>query len=68
MSYREGIAAFSIVNIPLCLWCHCYTGVCEPLRVLLGEAVRDLIGRMSVLSTRVVLFLGLGAAETIKRN
>jgi hypothetical protein len=57
----------SIIVISISFCCDIYTGVCEPLGVLLGEAVLDLIGRMSVLSTLVVLFFGLGAAERASR-
>jgi hypothetical protein len=38
-----------------------FTGVREPSGVALGDAVLDLMGSMSVLSTLVVLFFGLGA-------
>jgi hypothetical protein len=38
-----------------------FIGVREPSGVALGDAVLDLMGNMSVLSTLVVLFFGLGA-------
>lgn len=38
-----------------------FIGVREPSGVALGDAVLDLMGSMSVLSTLVVLFFGLGA-------
>lgn len=38
-----------------------FVGVREPSGVALGDAVLDLMGRISVLSTLVVLFFGFGA-------
>lgn len=42
-------------------WDDLYTGVRDPSGVALGDAVLDLMGRISVLSTLVVLFFGFGA-------
>jgi hypothetical protein len=39
------------------------TGVRDPSGVALGDAVLDLMGKISVLSTLVVLFFGFGAVR-----